>query len=259
MAFEVTQFGGNLHHWHIEGDEYPILFVSSGSTIQDGVALRGGVPICFPWFGPKEGKPQHGFVRLMKWEVIEECETHSILKFTSNDATKEIWNHDFEAILKVTEGLNTLSLEIEVVNIDKESFEFTFAFHTYFLVSDIATIAIEGLEGIDYIDKNDNFEWYEEDENMVLIDEATDRIYATANTTFIHDEGWARKIKVSHQGSDSVVVWNPWHEKAKNIKDLGEGQYRDFVCVETAVTQTPIKLEQGKSYKITQRIEVLSM
>jgi glucose-6-phosphate 1-epimerase len=258
MAFEVTHFGANIHHWQIDGNDIPILFVSSGSQIQKGIALRGGVPICFPWFGPKEGGLQHGFARIMEWNFVEEDENFSHLSLSSNAETKSMWPFDFKLDLKIKEVENRLSISIDVHNTDLKPFDITFAFHTYFLISDIATIKIKGLQGVDFIDKTDNFEVYEADEDLVTIEEKTDRIYLTNNPVSIIDEGYSREIKVSHEGNSSLVMWNPWTDGNK-IKDLGEEQYRDFICIETAIAPDAQLIEAGESYTITQSIEVVNL
>jgi glucose-6-phosphate 1-epimerase len=211
--------------------------------------LRGGVPVCWPWFGARDGLPAHGFVRTRLWEVREtsqDADEQVVLRLgTRDDAnTHALWDHAFDLELVVTVG-KTLSMALVTHNTGQAEFTITDALHTYFCVGDIAQATVQGLDGCTYLDKVQNFAQLKQAGDVEFTGE-TDRIYT--NTTadcLIEDKLWGRSIRVAKQGSTSTVVWNPWSERAKAFTDMTASEFKDMLCVETCnagpdqVTLTP--------------------
>ena len=233
-----------LHGAHITSYipkcEEPVIFLSPKSLFEPGKAIRGGIPISWPWFADHptdKTKPAHGFARTSEWEVrgtrqLSGRETQITLGINDEETTYEIWRHRFDLEIAITVG-KELNVELAMTNTDKEEYVITCAFHTYYHVGDVNEVSILGLENKEYIDKVDNFTTKTQ-EGSVRITKETDRIYLnTSNDCLLEDRSLDRKIRISKKGSNSTVVWNPWGEKAKGMKDLGNDDYNKFVCVES--------------------------
>jgi D-hexose-6-phosphate mutarotase len=233
---KIALQGGHIFHYKAKGAE-PLLWLSNRAIFQKGKAIRGGVPICFPWFGPHptdDTLPQHGFARTAMWKLVleeelSEEESHIQLQLLSSSESKKMWNHEFDVRLDIRVG-RTLSLSLMVTNIDTKPFTITAALHSYFNVSDISNVQIEGLDGSYYIDaltnKIDGFS------GKLAIDKEVDRIYFDASSTIVlHDR--PNSMVLNQSGSNSLVVWNPWIEKAKALIDMPDDGYRTMLCLET--------------------------
>lgn len=257
-----------LHGAHItsfipNGQE-PVLFLSPQSLFESGKAIRGGIPISWPWFADHptdSSKPAHGFARTSLWNVrgtkrISELETQIELGLVDNESTREVWNHKFDIKLSVTVG-RELSAQLTITNLDNEDFTITSAFHSYYQVGNVNDIVVYGLEDINYIDKVDNFA-HKKQVNPIKITSETDRIYLdTKNNCIITDSELQRKIFIHKSGSNSTVVWNPWTEKSHQMKDLGNQDYNKFVCVEVTNAGTDtITIAPGKEHMLEMRVSV---
>ncbi len=240
-----------------------VLWMSPDSYFEVGKPIRGGIPVCFPWFGPGDGpdKPQHGFVRLMVWDVAEVSalpggETFVRLQFCSSPETKAIWPHDFCAEMIICIGLK-LNATLKITNTSGEPFTYTSALHSYFDVSDISNVAIDGLAGTSY---RIHFapEVYKQETPMLEIVQPETRFYFnTEATCTIEDAAYLRKIVVEKSGSKVTAVWNPWEENCAKIDDIPDDGYREFVCVETVNTfDDAIHLAPGQSHETTAIIGV---
>lgn len=238
---EIYLHGAHVTHFQKTG-EPPLLFMSAASQFSDGNPIRGGVPIIFPWFGPREGFPAHGYARTRAWELKETA-------LLSNGAVTlrfELPGADgFEVAFLVT-ITDTLQMELVVTNTSTEVATFENCLHTYFHISDIAAISIVGLEGITYLDKVASTR--ENDPGQIQISSEVDRVYNdTAATVEIIDLGFKRSIRVEKSGSDSTVVWNPWIEKSKRMADFGDNEYPHMVCVESGnVGENTLSLAAGE-------------
>lgn len=241
----------------------PVLFTSAKSLYQNGKAIRGGVPLIFPWFGAKADNPkapQHGFGRSTAWSVAaasSDGETARVsLKLNSTPTTKISWPYDFEAAFHVRVG-KRLEMHLEIRNTGSEPFTYEEALHTYLHVGDVRQCRIEGLNGRLYIDKVDAFS-RKLQEGAVVISGETDRVYLdTADTVTVHDPVLKRKLVVSKEGSRSTVVWNPWIEKAKAMSDFGDDEWPQMVCIETAnAADNIVSLQPGKSHTLKAIIEI---
>jgi D-hexose-6-phosphate mutarotase len=222
-------------------DRRPVLWRSERSLYQPGKAIRGGVPICWPWFGPHPSdpsKPAHGFARTAVWSVLATAAlangaTQMRLRLRDSDATYALWPHSFDLRAVITVGPE-LRVELIVRNFGGEPYTYGGALHSYFAVGDVGAIAIQGLDGCEYIDQADGNQ-RKTQQGPVAIGGETDRVYLnTIDTCIIEDPALGRRINVAKVGSRTTVVWNPWAEKARRLADFGDEEYRTMVCVETA-------------------------
>jgi glucose-6-phosphate 1-epimerase len=236
----ICLLGAHVLHFQPQGQE-PILWVSAHSQFREGEAIRGGIPICWPWFGPHpsdSSKPSHGIVRTRLWTVLatrmmDDGRTEIELGIESNAETLELWPCSFRLRCLITVG-SELQVELVTHNSGDESLTYTGALHSYFAVSDVRQIAIRGLEGRDYLDKTDDMQ-RKHQSGPIHIEALTDRIYLdTRDVCILDDPGSGRLIQVAKEGSNSTVVWNPWQEKAQTLSDFGADEYPEMVCIETA-------------------------
>jgi glucose-6-phosphate 1-epimerase len=229
--------GGQVLEWQPRGHK-PVIWISRAAVYQTGKGVRGGVPVCWPWFGAGEqGTPAHGFVRTRMWEVRETREDLAAtvlvrLGIKDDESTRAIWNHAFDLELIVTVGA-ALKIELVTRNTGTSPFTITDALHTYLRVGDIHQTQVTGLENTSYLDKVGDVRRAQQTGPIAFTGE-TDRVYQ--NTTadcLIHDVALSRKIRIAKSGSTSTVVWNPWIDKEKTFSDMAPGEYREMLCVET--------------------------
>jgi D-hexose-6-phosphate mutarotase len=265
----VYLHGAQVTHFQPKAATRAVLFLSRQSRFEGGVpgkAIRGGIPVCFPWFGPKAGDaaaPMHGFARLLKWEVGDVARdtgrgtTRAALHLSGSDYTRRFFPHDFTAVLSVTVGAR-LHLELAVRNAGTAPMVIEDAFHTYFAVGDPRRALIQGLEGAPYVDKTEAFARKPGEAAPISIARETDRVYPGARgAVTIEDPIWARRILVEKSGSASTVVWNPWVEKAKGMADFGDNEWTEMVCVETAnVGDDAVTVPAGETHAMTATIGV---
>ena len=258
----VALNGAHLLSWKPEG-ETEVLWLSDATSFKKGAAIRGGVPVCWPWFGPHPTdptKPQHGFVRNRRWTVVSANSTSQVTELTlRTETTPEdaaLWPHHAEVSLRFIAGA-TLCLELATRNTGSQAFELTQALHSYFKVSDIANVAIEGFDGLEYLDKVDAYARKRQSGQITITGE-TDRIYlGHTGPAIIHDSGLGRGIIVTKSGSTSSVVWNPWEERARQMGDLGEDGYRRMVCVETAnAGDDVVRIDPGHQHTLVANIQI---
>ena len=234
-----------------------VLWMSPDSFFEVDKPIRGGIPVCFPWFGPHKtdpDQPQHGFARLMYWDVLEtrvkpNGETLVRLQLCSSDETKAYWPYDFLAEMIITIGL-TLTVTLKVTNTSAEPFEYGCALHSYYNLSAIENMSIEGLHGTAYYNQL-TAENGVQGEDFLQIRGAFTRHYLDTETpVVIADSIFRRRIKVNKSGSKVTTVWNPGQEACANSIDLPEDGYETFVCVEaTNAFGYEIQLAPGESYE----------
>lgn len=228
-----------------------MLWVSPKTLLQEGVAIRGGIPLCLPWFahGP-DGKTMHGFARVKDWTVtaverLESGATRLTMELSGDAATNALWPHAFYFRLEIEAG-RTLKMAMTVENRGADAAPLAFAFHTYFAVPDVAKARVSGLDGTTYIDKMDNFA-RKPQAGEVTITSVTDRIYLDVPTRQTIATG-AGEIAIE-SASKCAVVWNAWSND-KNIPDLGEGNHVGYLCVERGdVADHAVTLPPGGTYK----------
>jgi len=232
----VALQGGQVLEWQPNGHK-PVIWVSRAALYQPGKGVRGGVPVCWPWFGQAEGKAVHGFVRTRMWEVreakVDLADTVMLrLGIRDDESTRALWDFAFDLELIVTVGA-ALKMELVTRNTGSVPFTITDGLHTYFRVGDIRRTRVQGLDGVNYLDKVRNFEQFTQT-GPVVFNEETDRIYInTTSDCLIEDPVFERTIRVAKADSSSTVVWNPWAEKEKGFADMAAGEYADMLCVET--------------------------
>lgn len=262
---EMYLLGAEVTSWKPRGQD-EVLFVSAASKWEDGRAIRGGVPICFPWFGNKAGDPKapaHGFVRAKPWQldsIVHGGDAVMVCMSTGSDgATKKLWSADFRLIHRATFGPE-LNLELEMTNTGSAPLQFEEALHTYFRVGYVTQARIRGLDGIHYLDKTDGNREKAQQSDVVIAKE-TDSVYLdTPQTAEIEDPVLRRRIQVSKQNSLATVVWNPWIEKTKAMPDLGDEEWREMLCIETCnVAKHAITLGPAEKHRMTSILRVSAL
>ena len=216
----------------------PLLWLSEKSFFEQGKAIRGGIPICWPWFGRQKtdpAGPQHGFARNMVFTLrgIDETDpltSHITLELQHSGLTLKLWPHQFTLQVVISVGV-TLCVSLVTKNMDAMPVAITSALHTYFRISDISNVFVKGLENKAYFDAltRENKIW----QGRVAIDEEVDRIYQqVAYPLTLHDQN--RVVHIDSKGSASAVVWNPWIKKCAAMGDMPDNAYRTMLCIETA-------------------------
>lgn len=240
-------------------DEAPLLWVSKKAYFEKGKAIRGGVPVCFPWFGKHPTNPslaQHGFARTSLWEIVSQKEledgsTEIVLGLGSSKTTHEIWDYAFEVKLTFIIG-EKLTMILTTTNTDTKPFTLSSALHSYFSVSHIGDISIEGLEGCTYHNNLDAHSYTQQE--PLTVTQEVDRVYTTTNHIFVLRDN-SKEIKILQEGSNSVVVWNPWQTKASQMVDMQDDEYETFVCIESANAREDARIiEAGKTHTLKAKI-----
>ena len=258
--------GAQVIAWAPHG-QAPVIWLSRAARFTPGKSIRGGVPVCWPWFGPHATDPDlpaHGFARTVPWEVIG---TRTLVdgamrldfRMVQSEATRALWPH--ATLLECHISVGT-ALEIDLVtrNADRSAITIGDALHTYFEVSDIHHVVIRGLEDCFYLDKMDGGR-RKRQAGPVTIDAEIDRIYLDATADcLIDDPGLGRRIRLRKRGSHSTVVWNPWIGKSANMGDFGENGYLKMVCVESAnAADDVITIAPGGEHHLWVRYDIASL
>ena len=251
-----------LHGAHILSyqprDGRPVLWLSEKAVYEDGKAIRGGIPICWPWFANDAtvpGMPAHGFARTSRWEITaveSEDDSRTIrLRLVDSPATGELWPHPFELEYEINLS-DSLEIKFVVQNTGNASFSFTGALHSYFAVSNIREVTVNGLDGTEYLDSIDGSSRKMQD-GPVHFDAEVDRIYIeTEAPCEVVDAAWGRKIRITKSGSRSTVVWNPWIDKSMRMSDFGDDEFNEMLCVETSnAGPDKVNVSPGNSHIVT--------
>jgi len=248
-------------------EQDPVIWLSQSARFELGKSIRGGVPICWPWFGPHatdRNKPTHGFARTVLWKVLEiktldDGETQMALELINTPATQAQWSYPSQLQIIITVGME-LRIELITRNTGQEAFNIGEALHTYFHVSDVSRIQIQGLEDCYYQDKVDHFQ-LKRQQGPVTIHSEVDRVYLnTRADCLIEDPGLNRQIRIAKQGSQSTVIWNPGIEKATQMGDFGDQGYLEMVCVETAnALDNAVTVKPGETHRLEAIISVESL
>ena len=261
----VSLYGAQVLSFIPKGEE-DILWMSSKSVFEEGKAIRGGIPVCFPWFGPHptdSSKPQHGFARLKYWDVSEISEmangaTHIKLSLHHTPDTMQIWPYSFSAYLIIIIG-QSLRVKLHVLNTGTASFDYSDALHTYFKISDIGNIKISGLHLTGYYDAFGT-ELKKQEPQLLAIENEVNRRYVNhSEDCIISDSVFNRDIIVGKLGSKVTVVWNPGAITTRTISDMDAEGYKDFVCVEAVNAYKGIDiitLAPGKDFTLSTIISV---
>ena len=271
----VFAHGAHVAAWTPAGQR-PGLHLSPKSAFDPKKAIRGGIPLCMPWFGnraeglgPKgtddEAKsPAHGFARTRSWDVAsveldeENGRVRVVMTLRDDDATRAVWDAPFLATLTATLG-QTLHVELKLANNGDDEIEIEQALHTYLEVGDVEKIRILGLEGTKYIDKVDGFKEKKTGSDPIVLTGEMDAVFlGTKSAVVVDDPLLERHLRVEKTGSTATVVWNPWLVKATAMPDVGGDAWRSFVCVEAANARPQsVTIPKGAVHSITQRITVV--
>lgn len=260
---DIALQGAHLTAWQ-PTDEAPVVWLSPKATFAPGKSIRGGIPICWPWFGAHPVHPHlpaHGFARTLAWRVVEcaalpDGSTRIMFELPRTDTVRTLWPHSCRVTYTVTIG-RTLTLELATTNTGSHPFILSEALHAYFAIGDIDAVRIMGLEGCDYLDKVDGFRRKTQKGEVTIAGE-TDRIYlGTPADHIIEDQKLQRRIHITKRQSRSTIVWNPWADKSAQMGDMEPEGYRRMVCVESgnavedAVTVMPGATHRlGVAYRI---------
>jgi D-hexose-6-phosphate mutarotase len=262
---EIYLLGAHVARW-APADSGDVLFLSSRSRFASGSAIRGGVPICFPWFGPHAtdpAAPAHGFARVLPWTLVGAREDGDdvVVELGLEDSPETrtgAWPHPFRATYRVTVGA-ALRLDLEVTNTGSAPVTYEEALHTYLTLADARRAVLTGLEGTDYLDKTSGGRTVPGDRDPVRLTGETDRVYLdTQATVTVDDPAGDRRLEVAKENSDTTVVWNPWVEKAAAMADFADDEWTGMVCVETCnVGARAVTLASGASHTMTAVVRAL--
>lgn len=235
----ISPYAGQVLSFRPHGHE-DLLFLSGSAYYADGKAIKGGVPVCWPWFGPDpegKGRPGHGFVRNRAWDllgtaVLDDGRVQVRLGLADSEETRAVWPHAFSLELQATVGA-TLEVALITRNRGTAAFALSQGLHTYFRVGDIDRVRVLGLDDCLYSDKMDGGA-EKRQQGAVTITGETDRVYGGVFEPLeIEDTALGRRITITAEGSSSAVVWNPWSATARAMADLGDDDWRVLLCVET--------------------------
>ncbi|MCK5394605.1 MAG: D-hexose-6-phosphate mutarotase [Gammaproteobacteria bacterium] len=259
----ISLQGAHVLSWIPEGEE-DVIWLSEEAKFSPGKSVRGGIPICWPWFGAHETSsdyPAHGFARTTNWQVIttealKDGRTRISFTTTPQSANEQMWPPETSVQYQLTVG-KKLELELITHNNGTQPIEIGQALHTYFNVGEITDTKLHGLDDTDYLDKPDNFK-RKVQHGPVTIEEEVDRIYLdTPSDCVIEDKKLKRNIVIIKCGSHSTVVWNPWEEVAKKMGDLGELGYKKMLCVESCnAAEDVVTIDPGKAHQLWVQYEV---
>lgn len=255
--------GAHILSWIPEG-ERDVIWLSEDAKFAQGKSIRGGVPICWPWFGAHATVsefPAHGFARTSNWQVVkteaqEDGTTNVFFTMQPQDETKSMWPADTTIEYQLTIGKK---LEMELITHNNGTGPITIgqALHTYFNVGDVGDVLLHGLDDTDYLDKLENFATKHQ-HGPITVDREVDRVYLDTSTDcVIEDKSFMRNIIIIKCGSNSTVVWNPWQETADKMGDLGKDGYKKMLCVESCnAADDVVTIEAGKAHHLWVQYEV---
>ncbi|HYE90493.1 MAG TPA: D-hexose-6-phosphate mutarotase [Terriglobales bacterium] len=264
----LTAQGAHLCEWTPAGQREPALFLSPRAIFAPGAAIRGGVPVCFPWFAAHAtdaSKPAHGFARTRLWEAdpVTRDATGAVrvtLRLGADAATRALWPADFEARLTLALGA-TLGMTFEVENRGAAPLAYEAALHTYLAVGDVTRTRVHGLERTRFVDKVDGRREKTSGDGPLVPDGEVDRVFLdTTSACVVEDPARERRIRVEKTGSRVTVVWNPGPAKGPAVPDLGGDAWRRFLCVETANTGPyVVTLGPGECHAMTATISLSAL
>lgn len=246
----VSRLGAQLLSW-ITPDGRERLFLSDKAVFDGSVAIRGGVPVCFPQFSDRGELPRHGFVRTREWTVgAQRCgDDYALLTLETADdeATRALWPHAFKLELTVMLEADRIDLELCVANPGEAGFAFTGALHTYLRTIQVEDVALEGLYGHDYRDAADGDRIVRDSGTQLTVDRETDRVYRDVRRPQLLQAG-NLSLGIQSQGFPDVVVWNPWVEQCAALSDMPADGWRHMLCVEAAAAERPVVVAPGDEW-----------
>ena len=261
----ITLYGAQLLSFKPKGMQ-DVLWVSGNASFKEGKAIRGGIPVCFPWFGPHQTdnkKPQHGFARTSNWLVqavqqLTNGATDIQLILKQSDETLNLWPHPFKAVINFIVG-NSLQVIFSVTNTGTTSFQYSDALHTYFNISDIAAIKLDGFDNSPYYEAFGDELLQQANSSLHPGIENNRRYIQHTGEAIITDPGYYRKIVVEKTGSKVTVVWNPGPVTSKKFADMLPDGYKNFICIEPANAYPGIDmvdLAPGENFSLSTTIKI---
>lgn len=260
----INLHGCTIVSWRVNNQEQ--LFVSKRSVFDGKKPIRGGIPFVFPVFGSSTILPQHGFARIVRWQLekgpdrLHTGDIEAIFSLSDSDFTRAMWNAQFRVTYRLILREKELHMNIGVFNPSKEiPFNFHILLHTYFKCPDVRRCQVTGLHGCTFIDKTrEPPESYQECRDVVMIGEWTDRIYThTGPEHIITNVVSGRKMRVQKYNLPDTVIWNPWVEKAKEIPDFGDDEFPNMICVEAGHVASGATLMPGHAFEASQILQVM--
>ncbi|MCA1962355.1 MAG: D-hexose-6-phosphate mutarotase [Prosthecobacter sp.] len=258
----VAENGAHVMTWQPMGQDQPVLYLSPQATLSPGKAIRGGIPICWPWFNAHPSdptKPMHGIARIQRWELLRadaQLDHVSMLfRLRSTGQTCDVWPHDFTCHVGISLGAK-LEVSLMTQNNGTEAMVITEALHTYLAVGDIAQTTVRGLKGARYLDTVGT-PAQRLQEGEITFGCEVDRQYVSTAGVVVDDPAWDRRLIIDKLGSGTTVVWNPWIDKSKRLPDLPDEAYRGFLCVEAAnAGEAAVRLPPGGHHVIVTTLQV---
>jgi glucose-6-phosphate 1-epimerase len=259
---EMYLHGAHVTSWRPAAHD-EVLFLSTKSRWQEGHAIRGGIPICFPWFRAKaddQQAPAHGFVRTRMWQLESIVESDAgvvVTMFTESDEqSRRWWPAKFRLAHRATFG-SELRLELICSNTGITSLRFEEALHTYNRVADVANVHLQGLDGARFRDNTDSNKEKRQLHDIVIASQTDNAFLDTQSAVDLVDPELRRRIRLEKSNSLTTVVWNPWREGSARMQDLGDGEWRQFLCVEASnIMESAVTLEPGEKHTITAVLSV---
>jgi glucose-6-phosphate 1-epimerase len=262
---EIYLHGAQVTSWQPK-DADEVIFLSAHSHWQDGRAIRGGIPICFPWFRAKADDPQapaHGFVRTREWRldsvttrevddaVIVTCSTES------DALTRRWWPHEFRLVHRVTIG-RTLGLELTVTNTGAALLSFEEALHTYFRVGEARNVRVRGLDQVTYLDNTDGNREKTQSGDVFFAGATDDAYLKVHDAVELVDPDLHRTLRTDKENSATTVVWNPWQQGAASLADLGDDEWRTMACVEASnILGSAVSLAPGQQHAMRATLSIV--
>jgi glucose-6-phosphate 1-epimerase len=259
---EIYLHGAHVTSWRPAGSE-EVLFLGTKSRWEEGQAIRGGIPICFPWFRGKADDPHapaHGFVRTRSWQLYSIVENKAGVAVTmfieSDEQTRRWWPGEFRLVHRVTFG-SELKLELTCINTGRTQVHFEEALHTYSRVADVKDVCLQGLDGIRFLDNTDANKEKVQVGNLTVASQTDDAFMNTENTVDLLDPKMDRRLRLQKAKSTTTVVWNPWQEGARRLQDLGEREWMQFLCLEASnIMGAAVTLAPGQEHTMTAVLRV---
>ena len=260
---EMYLHGAQITSWKPASHD-EVLFVSTKSRWQEGQAIRGGIPICFPWFRAKADNaqaPAHGVVRTRSWEleaITENDKGATVSMHThSDEQTRRWWPGEFRLVHRVTFGPQ-LTLELVCSNTGTTPLRFEEALHTYNRVADVAQARLQGLDKARFLDNTDSNKEKTQGGEVAIASQTDSAYMNNQSAVDLFDPAMQRRIRLTKQNSRTTVVWNPWREGAAGLKDLGDAEWKQFLCVEASnVLDDSVDLQPGQEHKMTAVLSVV--
>lgn len=256
---QVYDYAAQVWTWSLDGKA--VLWTSAKSLFEPGRALRGGVPICWPWFGPGRSadlKPAHGFARISDWVLDGRVDRGDaeVLTYVLDPASapQALPGQDWRVTYEVSVG-KELGLAITVMNRGATAFSYELALHTYIHVGDIWQVRVKGLEDVSYLDKVTGQRELQSGEISFAAE--TDRVYDKCGNVVVDDPVLGRKLHVTTEGAANTIVWNPWKAKAAAMADFGDDEWPQMLCIEAGnVLDHAVTLDAGESATLRYKIAV---